>query len=50
MEKTYVKILQIGMTKNWGGLETYLLQQFEKLKIAQLWLTINIIIYIVYHL
>lgn len=31
MEKTYVKILQIGMTKNWGGLETYLLQQFENI-------------------
>lgn len=26
-----VKVLQIGMTKNWGGLETYLLQQFDNI-------------------
>ena len=26
-----VKILQVGMTRNWGGLETYLIQQFQHL-------------------
>lgn len=26
-----IKVLQIGMTKNWGGLETYLLQQFHNI-------------------
>lgn len=25
------KVLQIGMTRNWGGLETYLMQQFRNL-------------------
>ncbi len=29
--KKYIKVLQIGMTRNWGGLETYLLQQFNNL-------------------
>lgn len=29
--KKYIKVLQIGMTRNWGGLETYLLQQFHNL-------------------
>ncbi len=26
-----VKVLQVGMTRNWGGLETYLMQQFRQL-------------------
>lgn len=26
-----VKVLQVGMTRNWGGLETYLIQQFQHL-------------------
>ena len=26
-----VKVLQIGMTSNWGGLETYLMQQFDNI-------------------
>lgn len=29
--KKYIKVLQIGMTRNWGGLETYLLQQFHNI-------------------
>ena len=31
-----VKVLQIGMTKNWGGLETYLLQQFDNIDINKI--------------
>lgn len=27
-----VKVLQIGMTSNWGGLETYLMQQFDNIE------------------
>ncbi|MBQ7497272.1 MAG: glycosyltransferase family 1 protein [Selenomonas sp.] len=30
-DKRPVKVLQIGMTRNWGGLETYLMQQFHNL-------------------
>lgn len=31
MEKQPIRVLQIGMTKNIGGLETYLMQQFDHL-------------------
>lgn len=31
MEKQSIRVLQIGMTKNIGGLETYLMQQFDHL-------------------
>ena len=36
MESQPVRILQIGMTKNIGGIETYLMQQFEHLDRSKL--------------
>ena len=30
-----VRVLQVGMTRNWGGLETYLMQQFRHLDPAR---------------
>ena len=30
-----VRVLQVGMTRNWGGLETYLIQQFRHLDPAR---------------